>query len=80
VDANVGTEYFVILHAKQALNMLSVMQRFESAQGSFENRLATAVGPSLFAIPSYNEKEASFSAEPDDSKAVAALVIAVEHR
>jgi hypothetical protein len=80
LDANVGTEYFVILHAKQALNMQSVMQRFESAQGSLENRLAAAVGSSFLTVPSYYEKEAFFSAEPDDSRAVAALVIAVEHR
>jgi hypothetical protein len=80
LDANAGTEYFVILHAKQPLNIQSVMQRFESAQGSFENRLAAAIGPGLLTVPLYNEKDAAFNAEPDNSRAVAALVIAVEHR
>jgi hypothetical protein len=80
LDAKAATEYFVILHSKQALNMLSVMQRFESARGSFENRLEAALGPGLLSVSAYNEKEASFSAEPDDPRAVATLVIAIEHR
>jgi hypothetical protein len=78
LDANIGTEYFVILHSKQALNMQSLMQRFQSARGSLETRLSAAIGP--LSVSSYNEKEASFTAEPDDPKAVAALIIAIEHR
>jgi hypothetical protein len=82
LDAKPGMEYLVILYAKQALDLPALMRRFESATGPLAARLTAAVGANLLApnAVSYHEKEAAFNAETDDSKAVAALVVAVEHK
>jgi hypothetical protein len=56
------------------------MRRFESAEGSLSGRLAAAVGGNLLTALSYNDREAAFTAQPDDPRAVAALVVAIEHR
>jgi hypothetical protein len=77
-----GTEYLVVLYAKQAMDIRSIMRRFESARGTLNERLAAAVGRDLLAADkvSYREGEASFTAETADSRAVAALVLAIDHR
>ena len=84
LDAEAGTEYLITLYAKQALDIQAIMRRFVSAradgQNSLSERLAEAVGGNLLTSLSYNEGEASFTAQPDDPRAVAALVVAIEHR
>jgi C1A family cysteine protease len=79
LDAEAGMEFFVTLYSKQPLDIQTVMRRFVSAKGSLGERLSTAVDGNLLLSVSYN-KEASFTATTDDSRAVAALVVAIEHR
>jgi C1A family cysteine protease len=80
LDAEAGTEYLVTLYSKQPLDIQAIMRRFVSAKDSVGERLAAAVGGNLLLSPSYNGKEAAFTAATDNSRAVAALVVAIEHR
>jgi hypothetical protein len=77
-----GMEYLILLYAKQALDIRVIMRRFESSEGTLSERLAAAVGPGLLekSEVGYNEKEAAFTVETDNSRAVAALVVAIDHR
>jgi hypothetical protein len=77
-----GMEYLFILYAKQALDIRAVMRRFESAEGTPAERLSAAVGSNLLKADavSYSEGNAAFTAETGDSRAVAALVVAIDHR
>jgi hypothetical protein len=56
------------------------MRRFVSAKGALGERLTAAVGNSPLITPSYNAKEAAFTAVTDNSRAVATLIIAIEHK
>jgi C1A family cysteine protease len=80
LDADAGMEYLVTLYSKQPLDIQAVMRRFVSAKGSLEERLATAVGNNPLLPLSYNAKEAAFTATTDNSRAVAALIVAIEHK
>jgi len=80
LDAEGGMEYLITLYSKQPLDIQAIMRRFISTQGSLGERLTAAVGSNLLTSVSYNAKEASFTATTDDSRAVAALVVAIEHK
>jgi len=80
LDNKAGTEYLVTLYAKQALNIRNIMRNFVSSNGSFGERLSAAVGDDLLSDISFNETEAAFSVQTDDARAVAALVVAIDHR
>jgi len=75
-----GTEYIITLYAKQALDIHSIMRVFSSAQGSINKRLASAIGDGYTTELVFNETEAAFTVSPDNPRAVAALVIAIERR
>ncbi|MDR0290554.1 MAG: C1 family peptidase [Treponema sp.] len=79
LDAEAGMEFLITLYSKQPLDIQSVIRRFAAARGSLNERLASAVGNPLSAL-SFNEREAAFTAEPDDPRSVAAFVVAIEHR
>ena len=80
LDVEAGTEYLVTLYAKQAIDIHTIMRRFVSVKGSLGERLASAVGDKLLTSLSYSEREAGFTAQPDDPRAIAALIVAIEHR
>jgi hypothetical protein len=84
LDAEAGMEYLITLYSKQPLDIQAIMRRFVSAKseahGSLGERLTTAVGNSPLISPSYDAKEAVFTATTDNSRAVTALVVAIEHR
>jgi hypothetical protein len=82
LDAVPGMEYFCLLYAKQALDIRTIMRRFESAEGTPDQRLAAALGGSLLGAGAvqYSGKDAAFTAETDNSRAVAALIVAIDHR
>jgi hypothetical protein len=81
LDAEAGTEYLITLYAKQPLDIQAVIRRFASAKGSLNERLSTATGSANpLSVLSSNESEAAFTAEPDSSRAVAAFIVAIEHR
>jgi hypothetical protein len=81
LDAEAGTEYMITLYAKQPLDIQAVMRRFAAARGSLGERLSAATGSSNpLSVLSYDEREAAFTAEPNNPRAVAAFVVAIEHR
>jgi hypothetical protein len=82
LDAVPGMEYLFLLYAKQALDIQTIMRRFERAEGSPRDRLAAAVGKGLLSAEdvAYDERIAAFTAETEDSRAVAALILAIDHR
>jgi hypothetical protein len=58
------------------------MRRFERAEGAAGERLAAAVGPHLLPVEAvrYDGQNAAFTVETENSRAVAALVVAIDHR
>jgi len=82
VDSQAGTEYLITLYAKQPLDIQTIMRRFVSANvtGSVRERLDAAAGGNILWAVSHNEKEAAFTAAPDNPQTVIALVLAIEHR
>ncbi|MDR2375095.1 MAG: C1 family peptidase [Treponema sp.] len=80
LDSEAGTEYLIVLYAKQTLDIRTIMRRFENAEGGVSQRLEGAVGKNLLTGLDYSEKNAVFSAETDNRRAVAALVLAIDHR
>jgi C1A family cysteine protease len=82
LDAAPGMEYLIVLYAKQALDIRAVMRRFEQTTGTPAERLAAAAGPHLLKADAvlYDTKSAAFTAETGDSRAVAALVVVIDHR
>jgi hypothetical protein len=82
LDDTPGMEYLFLLYAKQALDIRAIMRRFENARGTPGERLAAAVGTNLLKADaiSYSAGDAAFTAETDDSRAIAALVVAIDHR
>jgi hypothetical protein len=81
LDSEPGMEYLVLLYAKQALDIRDIMRRFENAGGSAGERLTRVLGKDLLTAGlEFSEKGAIFTAETDNRKAVAALVLALDHR
>jgi hypothetical protein len=81
LDAVPGVEYLFLLYAKQALDIQAIMRRFENAPGTPRDRLAAAVGTNfLEAGARHSENEAAFAVETGDSRAVASLIVAIDHR
>lgn len=76
-----GLEHLIVLYAKRSLDIQTVMRRFEDSRGTPGNRLAKAVGRDLLAGGlNYDEEDARFAGEGGDSNAVAALILAIDHR
>ncbi|GHV88049.1 hypothetical protein AGMMS50267_04090 [Spirochaetia bacterium] len=83
LDGSSGMEYLILLYAKEALNVRNITRRFESAKGTVNERLATATeGRLLSAGPAQDAPAgtAAFALESKDSKAIAALIVAIEHK
>jgi C1A family cysteine protease len=80
LDAEAGAEFLITLYSKQPLDIQAIMRRFVSSQGSLGERLAAAVGNVPLLSITRNAKEAAFTATTDDPRAVAALVVAIEHK
>jgi hypothetical protein len=79
IGPEAGTEFLVTLYSKQNLDIQDVMRRFGSGKGSVNERLLTALDGNLLSTLIFNEREAAFTAEPDTSRAAAALIVAIEH-
>jgi len=81
LDAETGMEYFITLYSKQPLDIQAVMRRFVSSDKSaFTERLAAAIDGNPLPAISYNAKEAAFTVSTDNARAIAALVVAIEHK
>jgi hypothetical protein len=77
-----GMEHLVLLYAKQALDIRNIMRRFESARGTVNERLSVAVGGDLLPADalSFSESEAAFTVETANTRAVASLILSMDHR
>ncbi len=80
LDAEAGMEYLITLYSKQPLDIQTIMRRFASTKGTLGERLTAAAGNNPLLSPSYNAREAAFTAESNDPRAVTALVVAIEHK
>jgi hypothetical protein len=82
LDNRPGTDYLVVLYAKQELDIDAIRARFSRERGAFAERVARAVGADY--IPSANARyEANrmrFIAQSFNSKAVFGLLLAIDHR
>jgi len=82
LDQRIGTDYLVVLYAKEALDIDNIRRRFTEANGSFPERVAKAVGENY--IPTnkakYESNEIRFSAGSPNRKAVFGLLLAIDHR
>lgn len=82
LDQNAGTDYLVVLYAKEALDIDNIRQKFAQADGTFPERVAKAVGDNY--IPAnkakYEQSEIRFSASSPNPKAVFGLLLAIDHR
>lgn len=82
LDERIGTDYLVVLFAKEALDIDNIRRRFESTSGSFPTRVSSAVGSNLIPISgaSFETNEIQFSAQSANPKAIFGLLLAIEHR
>jgi hypothetical protein len=80
LDSEPGVEYLVVLYAKQTLDIRAVMRRFENTPGAVNERLVRALGKNRLIRAVYGEKDAALNAETGNNRAVAALVLALDHR
>ncbi|MCL2443401.1 MAG: C1 family peptidase [Treponema sp.] len=74
-----GNDYLITLYSKQALDIHNIMRTFTSTNGSIYKRIVKALGDGYTTSISFNENEAAFTAIPDNPRAVAALIIAIEN-
>jgi hypothetical protein len=82
MDDTTGTDYLVVLFAKQELDLNAIRSRFAKAQGAFPDRVAQAVG-SDFIPPqkaNYELTDMKFSAKSTNPKAVFGLLLAITHQ
>jgi len=73
-----GANYLITLYSKHALNIQNVINAFISSRGSINKRLSSALGEGYTTSLSYSANEASFTAAPNNSGAVTALIIAID--
>ena len=78
IDAR-GATYIITLYAKYSLDISAIMRNFTSASGSINKRLASAIGDGYTTALLYAENEAAFTLTLDNPRAVAALVVAIQH-
>jgi hypothetical protein len=82
LDQQPGTDYLVVLYAKEGLDMEGIRKRFAQEGGPFPERVAKAVGSNY--IPGnqarYEPGEMRFSAQSTNPKAVFGLLLAIDHR
>jgi hypothetical protein len=81
LDDIVGTDYLVVLYAKEPLDIRAIEQRFANERGSFPERVARAVGPDFipFNEVQYNANIMDFYAVTSSPRAVMGLLLAIEH-
>ena len=79
LDTQAGTKYIITLYSKQALDILTIMHRFETTQGSINKRLVEAIDDITTDLL-FSENEADFSVTLDNLRTVAALIVAIDYR
>lgn len=81
LDENTGTDYLIVLFAKESLDIDDIQKRFERASGTLPERVSKAVGSNY--IPpetaSYEKNKIKFSAKSANPKSVFGLLLAINH-
>ncbi|MFP3042887.1 C1 family peptidase [Treponema primitia] len=82
MDNTAGSDYLVVLYAKQELDLAAIRRRFAGTKGNFPDRVAQAVGPDFIPPQQANYEIAAmkFSASSTNLKAVFGLLLAIDHR
>jgi hypothetical protein len=82
MDNTTGTDYLVVLYAKQELDLNAIRNRFARSRGNFPDRVAQAVGPDFIPPHQANYEAAAikFSATSTNPNAVFGLLLAINHR
>jgi len=82
LDERTGTDYLVVLFAKDELDIDHICKRFESVSGSFPARVSSAVGSNLIPVSraNFETNEIRFSTVSVNPKAILGLLLAVDHR
>jgi hypothetical protein len=82
LDNMPGTDYLVVLYAKQALDIDAIRARFSRERGAFAERVARAVGPDYipYANARYEANTMRFTAQSSNTKAVFGLLLAIKHQ
>jgi hypothetical protein len=77
-----GTDYLIVLYAKEALDIDAIERRFASERGTFPQRVERAVGSNFipYNAVKYNDRKIEFSAQTQNPKAVLGLLLAIERR
>jgi len=81
MDNVTGTDYLVVLFAKQELDIDSIRAKFAAASGTFNERVAAAVG-SNFVSPKniqYEKDRIKFKGSSANRSAVMGLLLAIDH-
>jgi hypothetical protein len=75
-----GTDYLIVLYAKEALDIDAIERRFANERGSFPQRVQRAVGNDFipFSDVQYNSNKMEFSAQTQNPKAVLGLLLAID--
>ena len=82
LDQRTGTDYLVVLYAKEELDIDAIRRRFSQARGSFPERVAAAVGANYMAPrqAAYEPAAMRFTARSARATAVFGLLLAIDHR
>ena len=77
-----GTDYLIVLYAKEALDIDAIERRFAGERGTFPQRVERAVGNNFipYNAVKYNDSKMEFSAQTQNPKAVLGLLLAIERR
>ncbi|MDR0495255.1 MAG: C1 family peptidase [Treponema sp.] len=81
LDDVAGTDYLVVLYAKQAIDIDAIEKRFAAESGAFPQRVARAVGPDFipYSNAEYKNGVMEFSAQSRNPRAVFGLLLAIDH-
>jgi hypothetical protein len=81
LNDTVGTDYLVVLFAKEELDIDAIEKRFANERGTFPQRVARAVGTNFIPYDEaqYKSDTMGFSAISTNPKAVFGLLLAIEH-
>ena len=69
-----GKKYLITLYSKQALDIQNIIRAFVSASGTINKRLAAAIEGYSTDL-TFSENYAAFTAAPDNTRTVAALIL-----
>jgi hypothetical protein len=81
IDDTPGSDFLVILYAKQEIDTRAIMARLAKEGGDLSRRLELAVGPDFipFEDAAYENGEIRFSVQSENIRSVFALLLSIAH-